>query len=230
MCAAISDNKYMEIKDVFRTMENNQAIVVTLLALERLWHPFIEGVVESEFPEEMTKEVLNIAETWMHMAWARVQRGNSSPEDLKNFKALLSRVDEMFEEIDGDYFAGAATFFYSGFLDCANWFFNINESSTRDDKRADVPCLVLDMITDQVVDTIINISPNTYYTDKKQCENIQSHHPMVIAEIERLDSDIALAKEYPQNLKLIEERAKQYRNTDFKTIQPLSFYGISIAQ
>lgn len=74
MNPSIVDMKYHEMEKVFATMTNAQGLVVGALAIERLWKPFINGILECPYSEQEREEVVRLEEKCLDLIWTCIKR------------------------------------------------------------------------------------------------------------------------------------------------------------
>ena len=197
----ISDRKFKELIQIYEKMQYNQVLAVAALALEREWFPFVEGLKESGFPDDVISELLQLAEQWMQLIWERVKSGHFCQDNKKRFEEIRERYSEVLDGLSefGAELEGKSLYLDSALSSDSECFFN--ESECDLECCADAVCGILDMIEDIIVDSGV---------DKEQLTDVLNYHPMIIEELKRIDLDVELVQDYLQNMCEILKRREEY--------------------
>ena len=192
MFSSISDSKYHELKNVFDKMLPKQAFVVTAFALERLWQPFVEGILNCEYTEQERQEVLQLEKEILDIIWTHILYEDTQIDRWEKFCELYDKIEELSAEVDLNFMAKP---FYCAIVDFAGWCLKGDCADVAKRARPDIVISVLDFIIDRAS------------TEITQCgeDNIA-----ILAEMERIDADIQMAKDYPNNIDLILQRKVEY--------------------
>lgn len=197
----IADHKYEELQIVFDRMDNNKAIVIAALGLERLWTAFVSNIDETEYPE-----LIELQGTCMEMMWNRVVRGNVLPDEYTDYEQLEKEMNVIVDPDGyGDCPPANASFLWKIFPASANWFFNVSAKG-----RAYIATYALEMLASDIYDTFDD--PLLGSEPDKQYAAFLEKHPAILDEIARIDFDVALANLYPENIDEILSRKEYYHN------------------
>lgn len=198
MNVTIVDVKFKEMKKTFARIPNDQALVVGALALERLWQPFLIGISECAYFEHEREAVIQLEEKCLDLIWARIQRGSAQESDWIEFCELFDQIEELSDEVDLNILAKS---FYCAIADFAYWCLQPYEQ----EKRAGVAVCALELIVELMA---------------KPSERTTKEDEAVNAEIQRIDDDIELSQDYPQNMDLILQRRSEYHALDIHSFHP----------
>lgn len=198
MYSAISDEKQNELKKVFAMMPPKQAFVVAAFALERLWRPFVEGISDCAFTEQERREIQRLEEAALDLVWTHILFEDAQTDCWKNFCELYDQIEELSSEVDLNLMAKP---FYCAIVDLACWCLKGNRSEVINRVRSDIAVGPLDLILDCTETIQLKKDPSQGGLDK---------HPSALAEIERIDADIRIAREHPDSIDLISQRRAKY--------------------
>lgn len=212
----IENEIYEIIKSKFEYLDHDQALVVMALALEKMWVPYLEGIRKSECTEEEKIEILKMAEQCMYRVWRRIKRGKPSEEDLEYWNKMCDRLNEMFdgEEIefgedalwfDGELIGSAWTFFIKNQFDIE---YCVNTVSR-----------VLDMIIGRLDAILDEYNPKLKMQNSEQYDSIIRNHPALLNELKRINIEIQLARQYPNNLDEILKKGSEYHKLNLLDVQ-----------
>lgn len=197
----IVDRKYEELKIVFDQIDHNKAIVVTALSLERLWTAFVDDIDTEEYPG-----LVELQDACMKMMWNRVMRENVLPNEYADYKQMEETMDRIMDpDQDGNGPSDYGCYLWTIFPDAAYCFFDPSGKG-----RAGVATNPLQMIATNIYDTCDDslLSPEA----QQRYVAFLETHPAILDEIARIDSDVALANLYPENLDAILARKDEYHN------------------
>ena len=197
MLPLISDKKYDELKNVFSTMSPKQAFVVAAFALERLWEPFVDGISDCAYTEQERQEVLKLEKAIQDIVWTHILFEDTQVDRWEKFCELYDQIEELSAEVDLNLMAKP---YYCAVVDFAGWCLKGNRSEEANRIRPDIVVGPLDLIIDCV--SAKNMSCRE--------DNALDSCPAVRAEMERIDADIQMARDYPNNIDLILQRRAEY--------------------
>lgn len=192
MFSSASDKKYHELKNVFDKMPPKQAFVVTAFALERLWQPFVEGISNCGYTEQERQEVLQLEKEILDIIWTHILYEDAQIDRWEKFCELYDKIEELSAEVDLTFTAKP---FYCAIVDFAGWCLKGDRADAAKRARPDIVISVLDFIMDCAPAEIT------------QCGE---DNTAVLAEVERIDADIQIAKKYPNSIDLILRRKAEY--------------------
>lgn len=179
-----------KIETEFSGMNAQQIAVVPLLASERMWLVFQEGI----HPQHKAKLEYHVR-SCLDIMWGCVFEGNSPIQEevyQKNLNAINDLADE--NDPDAEFITPFPLYLidqlFSGILDTDD------ENRVRTCAAATVR--TLDMICDHLFDQI----DNSFIIDT---------HPSVLSELNRIENDIMLAKNFPINSSKIVQIRDSYR-------------------
>lgn len=197
MLSLISDKKYAELKNVFSMMYPKQAFVVAAFALERLWEPFVDGISDCAYTEQERQEVLKLEKSIQDIVWTHILFEDIQVDCWEKFCELYDQIEELSAEVDLNFMAKP---YYCAVVDFAGWCLKGNRAEEVNRIRPDIVVGPLDLIMECV--SAKNMSC---------CEDdALDKHPAICAEMDRIDEDIQMAKEYPNNIDLILQRKAEY--------------------
>ena len=227
----VTELKFNEYDETFRTMNPNQFYVVAALALERLWTPYVDSLnyaKENVQAEQEINEILQIAEQWMQMIWKRIKSGLFSQSDYEIFKKLCYRYETLTGRATAPNIELScnAIRFENAILNDAECFFI--DAVTNLVSCVDIVCEILDNIIAQITDMLEDVSPELWDWYPKQYKSIMTQHPVLNDEIKRITMDIELARNYPQNMNKLLQKKAEYHESNFYHIKPLKAYGIDV--
>lgn len=200
MFSTVSDNKYNELKNVFGKLPLSQAFVVTAFALERLWQPFVEGISDCAYTEQERQEVLQLEKKILDIIWTHILFEDTQVDHWQEFCKLYDQIEEVSAEVDLNFMAKP---YYCAIVDFAGWCLKGNPARAVNRVRPDIVINTLDFIIDCV-------SAEITQCNEDKMQDILSTHPLVLAEMERIDADIQMAKDYSDNTDLILRRKAEY--------------------
>lgn len=189
MNIAIVDTKFDEMKKTFVMIPHEQALVVGALAVERLWQPFRTGILDCSYYECEREDVVQLEEKCLDLIWARMQRGSVQESDWTEFCELFDEIEELSAEVDLNIQAKS---FYCAIADFAYWCLKACEN----EKVASIAVCVLELLVQLIAEPV----------------DAATEVPAIVAEMQRIDSDVTLAQGYPQNIDLIIQRKSQYHS------------------
>lgn len=202
MIFTISDKKHNELKNIFSMMPPKQAFVVAAFALERLWEPFVEGISDCAYTEQERQEVQRLENAILDIIWTHILFEEAQIDRWKDFCALYDQIEELSAEVDLNFKAKP---YYYAIVDFAAWCLKENHAESANRVRPDIVVVPLDLIVDCV-------SAKTIQYSEDKTQGILERHSAVLAEMERIDADIQMAKDYPNNINLILQRKAEYHN------------------
>lgn len=167
----ICDTKYQSVIDRFSQMKEEQIRIVALFALERLWMPFENGL------PEQSKELKRSATRCLDILWQQALYKITDDIRVEYMDRLEHLNDSADEENPEDEFATPFPLYLIGQL-----FSGIISSQGNDLRETCASSTIrpLDMICDRLFDLYGEAAP--FET-----------HPIVQAELDRIDQDILLA-------------------------------------
>lgn len=211
MSSSIVEIKYKEIQKIFATIRNDQALVVGALAIERLWKPFTNGILECPYSEQERGEVVYLEEKCLDLIWTRIKRVSVQNRDWEYFCELFDRIENISAEVELNIQAKS---FYCAIVDFAEWCLKPYDEGQADHPRADIAVCALELIVNNTINSLLTKSGKFTEENQDTYHNILLNHPQVIAEIQRINADIELAREYPQNIDLIIQQKFKYHSLD----------------
>ena len=197
MLPLISDKKYDELKNVFSTMSPKQAFVVAAFALERLWEPFVDGISDCAYTEQERQEVLKLEKAIQDIVWTHILFEDTQVDRWEKFCELYDQIEELSAEVDLNLMAKP---YYCAVVDFAGGCLKGNRSEEAKRIRPDIVVGPLDLILECVS------AKNTSCCEDDALDG----HPAIRTEMERIDADIQMVKEYPDNIDLILQRKAEY--------------------
>jgi hypothetical protein len=200
MYSAISDEKQNKLKKVFGMIPPKQALVVAALSLERLWRPFVEGISDCAFTEQERREIQRLEEAVLDLVWTHILFEDAQTDCWKNFCELYDQIEELSSEVDLNLMAKP---FYCAIVDLACWCLKGNRNEVINRVRPDIVVGPLDLILGCV-------STENMQLKEDQSQGSLDKHPSALAEIERIDADIRIAREYPDSIDLISQLRAEY--------------------
>ena len=190
MIFLISDKKYKELKDIFMELKEEQIRLVGLLATERLWKPFTDSLILARSPklEESVR-------TCLDLLWESSIEGVISNHQNQEYDRMLQVINSTAdEENPEEEFLTPYPLYLLGGLSSGR---RCNNKKQIIDVYGAKTVRPLDMICDDI--------PITFTDD------MLDKHPAVVAELNRIDDDIILAKEFPQNMAEVLKRKAFYQ-------------------
>ena len=180
-----------KIKSEFKNMNPFQIYLVPLLACERMWTPFLEGLR----PQYKSK-LEYCARNCLDMMWDYVIEKKTLQKDV--YQKNLSIINDLTDESDPliEFSTPFPLYLidqlFSGIIDDTN--FN-NIISTC----ASSTLGTLDMIYDNLLDQI----------DDPSAVDV---HPAILSELDRIEKDIIMAKRFPANKHQITQIKTSYQS------------------
>ena len=217
MNLTIVDVKYEERQRLFTTIRNDQALVVGALAIERLWQPFVNGISKCSYSEQEREDVVRLEGKCLDLIWARIQRASVQDRDWEDFCELFDQIEEISAEVDLNIQAKS---FYCAIVDFAGWCLKPCKEGQVIRPRADTAVCTLELIVNNIMSSSMAIPSKPAGENQIMCQDILLNHPEVIAEIQRIDADVELARNYPQNVNLIMDQKSDYHSLDVNLICP----------
>ena len=173
----ISSDLMQKIESEFRNMNQFQIYLVPLLAFERMWTPFLEGLR----PQYKSK-LEYCARNCLDIMWDYVIEKKTLQKDI--YQKNLSIINDLADESDPliEFSTPFPLYLidqlFSGIIDSTSSnIINVCASSTLG---------TLDMIYDNLLDQIGDPSAVDI-------------HPAILSELDRIEKDIILAKLFPSN-------------------------------
>lgn len=173
----ISSDVMQKIESEFRNMNQFQIYLVPLLAFERMWTPFLEGLR----PQYKSK-LEYCARNCLDIMWDYVIEKKTLQKDI--YQKNLSIINDLADESDPliEFSTPFPLYLidqlFSGIIDSTSSnIINVCASSTLG---------TLDMIYDNLLDQIGDPSAVDI-------------HPAILSELDRIEKDIILAKLFPSN-------------------------------
>lgn len=217
MNPTIVDTKYKEMKKIFATIRNDQALVVGALAIERLWQSFVSGISKCSYSEREREDVVQLEENCLDLIWARIQRTSVQDSDWRDFCELFDRIEEISAEVELNFQAKS---FYCAILDFAVWCLKPCRQGQVVRPRADTVVCALELIVNNIMNSLTAKPDESAGENQAMYQDIFLNHPKVIAEMQRIDADVKLARDYPRNIDLIMQRKSKYHSLDVNSICP----------
>lgn len=217
----------------FEQIGKDKSLVITALALERMWMPYWIGVHKTDYTDEERTRHIKIVEEWMQMIWGRIERGYAFPGDYDRFSELLVQLNDILDpemtvneaELDPD-----ANYLLDGISDCADSF--LVEDEFVSGRCKSVVEGVLDMLMDGLSMSLFDDIYESSYEIKEKNEELSNdileHHPALVDEVLRVEADKALAQNYPQNMEEILKRKAAYHELNLFDFKPLEEYGFHV--
>lgn len=197
MNTTIVDVKFKEMEKTLAMIPNDQTFVVGALTLERLWQPFLVGISTCPYFEQEREAVVRLEEECLDLIWTRIQRGFVQESDWSEFCERFDKIEEISAEVDLNY---EAKIFYCAIVDFAYWCLQPCKKA----KVADTVVGALELIVQLMAEP----------------EKATEEDQVVNAEIQRINADILLARNYPGNLDLIMQRKSEYHALDVNSVSP----------
>lgn len=208
MSLTISDKKYDELKKLFDMMSPKQTFIVAAFALERLWEPFAEGIFDCAYTEQERQEVQRLENEISDIIWTHILFEDTQIERWKDFCELYDQIEDLSAEVDLNFKVKP---YYCAIVDFASWCLKGNHAERTNRVRPDIVVGPLDLIVDCV-------SAKTIQHSGDRAQDILERHPAVLAEIKRIDADIQMAKEFPNNINSILQRKAEYHSLNISHI------------
>lgn len=217
MNPTIVDMKYKEIQQIFATIHNDQALVVGALAIERLWQPFVIGISTCAYSEQEREDVVQLEEKCLDLIWARIQRTSAQESDWKDFCELFDQIEEISAEVDLNFQAKS---FYCAIVDFAGWCLKPCREGQIVRPRADTVVCPLELIVDTIMNSL-TAKPGEFAGERQTMnQDTLLNHPGVISEMQRINDDIELARDYPRNVNSIMQQKSKYHSLNVNSIYP----------
>lgn len=197
MLSLISDKKYEELKNVFGTMPPNQAFIVAAFALERLWEPFVDGISDCAYTEQERQEVLKLEKAIQDIVWTHILFEDTQVNHREKYCELYDQIEELSTEVDLNFMAKP---YYCAIVDFADWCLKGNRTDGVNRMWSDIVVDPLDLIIDCM--SAKNMSCRE--------DDALDGCPAVRTEMKRIDADIQMARDYPNNIDLILQRREEY--------------------
>ena len=178
-------------------MSPKQAFVVAAFALERLWEPFVDGISDCAYTEQERQEVLKLEKAIQDIVWTHILFEDTQVDRWEKFCELYDQIEELSAEVDLNLMAKP---YYCAVVDFAGWCLKGNRSEEANRIRPDIVVGPLDLILECVS------AKNTSCCEDDALDG----HPAIRTEMERIDADIQMVKEYPDNIDLILQRKAEY--------------------
>lgn len=186
----ITFEKSKELRDIFLNLKEEQIRLVAMLATERMWKSFADYLIIERSPnlEESARVCLDII-------WEKTLKGKISDMREQEYDRMLDIVNHSSDEEnpEGEFLTRYPLYFIGQLF-----------SDMLSDDREQVinecsgsAIRPLEMICDDVL--------NSY------SEDTLNQHPAIIAELNRIDHDVMLAKEFPQNISEVLNKKALYQ-------------------
>lgn len=211
MNLSIVDVKYEEIQKIFATIRNDQALVVGALTIERLWQSFVSGISKCSYSEHERENVIQLEENCLDLIWARIQRTSVQDSDWGDFCELFDQIEEISAEVELNI---PTKSFYCAIVDFAGWCLKPCRRGQVVRPRADTVVCTLEWIVNNIMDSLMTEQDKSAEKNQAMHQDILRNHPEVIAEMQRIDADVELARDYPRNIDLIMQRKSDYHSLD----------------
>ncbi len=195
MDRTIVDVKYKEMKKTLAQIPNDPALVVGAFAVERLWQPFLIGISKCPYFEQERESVVQLEEKCLDIIWTRMQRGFVQESDWGEYCELFDQIEELSAEVDLNYEAKS---FYCAVGDFAYWCLRPCEEV----KVAGIAVCALELFVELMAEP-------EKATEEDQAAN---------AEIQRINADIQLARDYPENIDWIMQRRSEYHALNVNSV------------
>ncbi len=217
----------------FEQLGKDKSLVITALALERMWMPHWIGVQKTDYTDEECALHIKITEEWMQLIWGRIERGHALPGDYDRFVELLELMNNA---LDSETTANEADldrnayYFLDGILDCAKSFLVENKFVSGKCKRLvdGVLNMVMDQLENYLFDNLYESSDEIKEKNQKLSDYIFEHHPAIAVEVSNVKADKELVLNYPQNMAQIRKKRAEYHNLNLLDFKPLEEYGIHV--
>jgi len=186
----VSDKKGNELEDIFIELKDEQIRLVALLAAERMWKSFTNYLILERSPklEESVRTCLDIL-------WDSNIEGGISDSQNQEYERMLDIINSTTnEENPEEEFVDIYPLYLIGGLSSGRRFNSRKQVITTCSSKTVRP---LDMICDDLLNTVT--------------DNMLDTHPAVVAELNRIDDDIILAKGFPQNMAEVLKRKAFYQ-------------------
>lgn len=186
----ISIKKNKELKVTFTELSDDQIRLVAILANERMWKSFADYLILENSPklEESVRICLDII-------WEKTIKGMISDDQRQKYNRMIQVIDSSSnEENPEDEFLAIYPIYLIGQL--------YSDMLCNDKNKIITVCSSatvrpLDMICDDLLNTV--------------SDEMLSEHPAVIAELNRIDGDILLARDFPQNMSEVLNKKALYQ-------------------
>ncbi len=221
-----NEQLYERLKKIFKHMEVNKILVITALTLERLWQPFIYGIEKTEYTIKEKEDFLQIEKLRMDMIWERVKTGRVNPKHSSIFNETMKQEYEL-ADVNRNTF-GAEQDERAIYL--ASRLINISRSFFTKSKFDIEQCTqTVSSVVSSIMYEIDNILYFNYYEESSQIYEINSkltqyiknNHPAVLEELQRVETDMELAQEYPRNMDQILQKRMEYHELNICDINLL---------
>lgn len=190
----ISTDKKAEIYELLLKMQTSQMRLVALLASERMWMSFAENL-NFQYKNPLDKNV----RICLDLIWDKVLQGTATEEQLKKYKDTLDIINNTVDDVGTkeEFLAPYPLYLIDQLF---SGIYSVDDSQIAE-ICSGATVRVLDMICDDILDHIVDIDDNTI-----------KQHIAVLNELKRIDNDIALSKQFPQNIHKIKELRAKYQN------------------
>ncbi len=221
-----NEQLYERLKKIFKHMEVNKILVITALTLERLWQPFIYGIEKTEYTIKEKEDFLQIEKLRMDMIWERVKTGRVNPKHSSIFNETMKREYEL-TSADRNTFGAElderAIYLDSELIQISRSFF------TKSKFDIEQCAITVSSVVSSIMCEIDNILYFNYYEESSQIYEINSkltqyiknNHPAVLEELQRVETDMELAQEYPRNMDQILQKRMEYHELNICDINLL---------
>lgn len=195
MNVTIVDVKYKEMKKTLAQIPDDQALVIGALAVERLWKPFLIGISKCAYFEQEREAVIQLEGKCLDIIWTRMQRGFVQESDWEEYCELFDQIEELSAEVDLNYEAKS---FYCAVGDFAYWCLKPCEKI----EVAGIAVCALELMVELMAEP----------------EDVTEEDQTVNAEIRRINTDIELARNYPENIDLIMQKRAEYHDLNINSV------------
>ena len=221
-----NEQLYERLKKIFKHMEVNKILVITALTLERLWQPFIYGIEKTEYTIKEKEDFLQIEKLRMDMIWERVKTGRVNPKHSSIFNETMKREYEL-TSADRNTFGAElderAIYLDSELIQISRSFF------TKSKFDIEQCAITVSSVVSSIMYEIDNIlyfnfyekSSQIYEINSKLTQYIKNNHPAVLEELQRVETDMELAQEYPRNMDQILQKRMEYHELNICDINLL---------
>lgn len=217
----------------FEQLGKDKSLVITALALERMWMPYMAGVYKTDYTKEECAQHIQITKEWMKMIWGRIECGYARPNDYDRFCELLKLMNDTLDwetTVNEAELDPRADYFVEEILECAKSF--LVEETFLSGRCKEVVESVFNMVMEGLESYLFhNVYKSSYEIKEKNEElsdYILGHHPALVDEILRVEADKAMAQDYPQNMKEILEKRAEYHKLNLLDFKPLEEYGFQV--
>lgn len=217
MNPTVVDVKYKEIQKIFATIRNDQALVVGALAIERLWKSFVSCISKCPYSEQEREDVIRLEENCLDLIWARIQRTSVQDSDWRDFCELFDQIEEISAEVELNI---PTKSFYCAIVDFAGWCLKPCRGGQVVRPRADIVVCTLELIVNNIMNSLMAKPDESAGENQAMHQDILLNHPEVIAEMQRIDADVELARDYPRNVDLIMQQKSKYHFLDINSMSP----------